>query len=268
MRQQTILITGATDGIGRRTAERLAELGHMTILHGRSAGKLDKIVTGFIRKGFKADLVIADLADLTSVQKMTDEIIRRFPTLDTIINNAGVYMNSKEKSAQGFEMSFAVNHLAHYFLVKNLLPELEKKVEARIINVSSIAHRSGRFYPELHQAPRFDPYQAYADSKLANILFTLALTERYQNSSIISYSLHPGVVSTKLLQEGFGMNGPDSLDTGSDTSVFLATSEDVSHYGGAYFVKSVPQKPAPAANREYAEALWGMSRYLTEKLMK
>lgn len=250
----TILVTGSTDGIGKETARRLVAAGHRVILHGRSPARLAMTQAELARaappEGPAPETLCGDLASLASVRAMAADALARFPRVDVLLHNAGVYMNEPVLTVDGFEQTFAVNHLAPFLLTHLLLPA----VTSRIILVSSIAHGRGRLDPASWRSlSRFDPYGAYAQSKLANVLFAVELARRLP-PGVVSHSLHPGVVSTKLLVDGFGMNGSDSLTDGSTTSVWLATAPEVSNSTGRYFVKQREARMHPLASDPEATA--------------
>lgn len=169
-------------------------------------------------------------------------------------------MKERRLSADGYEMTFAVNHLSHFLLTYQLLDTLKQSARARIINVSSVAHQRGTMrFDDLHGERRFDAYGAYAQSKLANVLFTKALARRLDATTITVNALHPGVIGTKLLRAGFSIKG-DSLERGATTSVYLAASAGVGDVTGGYFVDCVQQCPAAQALDESAqERLWETS---------
>ncbi len=241
----TILITGATDGIGRETAERLAASGADLILHGRSQAKLDAVLAQLDAVAGRGELstVVADLSDLDQVRRLAAQVDERVGErgLDVLLNNAGVYQNERKTGAQGHELTWAVNYLAPVLLGELLLPALRRSSSGgRIINVSSIAHTRGQLrWDDFEFTREFSPYAAYAQSKLAIVMHTVELARRLGEAGPLVVSLHPGVVSTKLLTEGFGMHGSDSLDEGAATSVYLALlpSAELRTQQGAYFVR-------------------------------
>jgi NAD(P)-dependent dehydrogenase (short-subunit alcohol dehydrogenase family) len=255
----TILITGATDGIGRQTALDLAATGANLIVHGRSAAKLERLVEELGRVGGHGEIatIRADLGDLDQVHALARELLERFAGLDVLLNNAGVFMNEYVTTPQGHETTWAVNVLAPILLSHLLLPRLRESEEGgRVVNVSSVAHNRGTPSWDEVDSPRgFDPYAAYARSKLALTLLTVELARRVGERPLL-VSLHPGVVSTKLLTAGFGMQGPDSLRDGAATSVYLATaplSQLRAHQGG-YFVRSQPAAMHPLTRDREAGA--------------
>jgi NAD(P)-dependent dehydrogenase (short-subunit alcohol dehydrogenase family) len=165
--------------------------------------------------------------------------------LDVLINNAGVFMKERVLTADGFEMTMAVNHFGHFVLTHRLLPVLTQ----RVVHVSSMAHaRGGLDLNDLTLQRGFEGYTAYSMSKLANVLFSNELARR--QTKVTSNSLHPGVINTKLLQVGFGMLSGASLNTGAVTSVYCATSPELSTVTGAYFSDARRAQPSHAARDE------------------
>ena len=254
----TILITGATDGIGRQTAHDLAATGADLIVHGRSADKLVRLVDelGRVRGHGEISSVRADLADLEQVRALAGEIVERFESLDVLLNNAGVFMNEYVTTPQGHEVTWAVNVLAPMLLTHLLLPRLRGREDGRVVNVSSIAHNRGSAtWDEVDSRRGFSSYDAYSRSKLALTMLTVELGQRVGDRPLM-VSLHPGVVSTKLLTAGFGMEGPDSLEDGAATSVHVATapiSQLRAHQGG-YFLRSKPSAMHRLASDDEARA--------------
>lgn len=272
MEAKTILITGATDGIGRATAHKLAERGARVVVHGRSSDKVAQVVDEIRTTYPNAPAPhpqVAELSSLQSVRDLADAVGREFPALDVLLNNAGVFMNERQLTVDGFEMTWAVNHLAHFLLTNLLRPNLAAAEGARVVTVSSIAHNRGRIHwDDLQLKSHWDigrtpvpraGYVAYAQSKLANVLFANALARRVESDGVASNSLHPGVIGTKLLMKGFGMDGA-STDDGAATSVYVALADELTGVTGRYFSAS---RETPAADHaldvDAQERLWALS---------
>jgi retinol dehydrogenase-14 len=266
MRNKVILITGSTDGIGRQTAIELASLGATVLVHGRNAAR-GKIVVEEIQTSTgnsKIDLLIADLSSLNQVRELASEVQRRYDHLDVLINNAGVFMNERVLTPDGFEMTYAVNHLAPFLLTNLLLGLLKKSAPARVITVSSIAHTRGRIdFENLQAEQSFGGYYAYALSKLANVLFTYQLAHQLMGTGVTSNCLHPGVIGTKLLRAGFNMPGATTAD-GAETLIHLASSQEVEHVTGKYFQNKISISSAPITYDETLQReLWTVTQKQT-----
>lgn len=268
METRTILVTGATDGIGRSTAIALAESGHKVLLHGRSEKKLKELEKKIRSSGGKAESFLADFSSLSQVREMASKILAEVPQLDCLINNAGVLSQKRTLSEDGLEMTMAVNHFAPFLLSLSLLPLLQKSTDGRIVNVASMVHSSGRLDTnDWNLEKNFSGYQAYCISKLANVLFTYAFARRLSAKGIHNVTcncLHPGVINTKLLRAGFGGIGGRSSEEGAETSVYLATSDVVKGISGKYFVDCREESSSAASNDSaLAESLWQHSIEVT-----
>ena len=179
---------------------------------------------------------------------MAEDVRQRFPGLRFLLNNAGVFMQRREVSVDGHELTWQINHLAPVLLTMELLPLLRANAPARIVNVASIAHARGSINLADPGGERgYDGYAAYAQSKLANVLFTYELAERLVGSDVDVNCLHPGVIGTKLLKEGFGIDGA-SIEEGARTSIHLAISEELAGVSGTYFVREMP---TPSSTTSY-----------------
>jgi len=270
MTNKTILITGATDEIGKQTAIELARFGSRIIIHGRNEQRCQETATKLISVTGNPNInfVAADLSSLSQVKKMVEFITTQYDRLDILINNAGVFENEKIFTFDGYETTFAVNHLAHFLLTNLLLDLLKTSTPSRIINVSSIAHTNCDFDLEnLNSEKYFNNYNAYAISKAANILFTYKLAEDLKGTGIAVNALHPGVITTKLLEKGFNMQGA-SLEEGARTSVYLASSPEVDGVTGKYFIESEETNSASFTyDTELQEKLWDVSYKMVEKFL-
>lgn len=262
MSSPIVLITGATDGIGKQTALDLAQRGFRVLIHGRSESSASRACAEILSRVPSATLetVHADLSSLEAVRGLAATVRRIAPELHVLINNAGVYMNEFRLSLDGYEMTFAVNHLAHFLLTNLLMDVLQPASPARVVTVSSVAHVRGSLdLGTVHAKQGFSPYGAYATSKLANVLFSNALANRTHGEGIASNALHPGVISTKLLRAGFNMPG-ESVQRGASTSVFLATTPEMAGVSGKYFADSKQvQSSILSRDRALQDALWSES---------
>lgn len=264
IKNKTVLVTGSTDGIGKQTALDLAKMGAHVIVHGRNDSKATAAMQELkeISGNDNLQIVTADLSSLTQIRKMSEEIHHRFERIDVLINNAGVFKTKRELNDDGFEMTFAVNHLSYLLLTGLLLDLIGESEYKRIVNVASQAHADKLDFENLQGERHFDGYDAYARSKLCNIMFTYALAQRLDGTGIIVNALHPGVISTKLLRAGFGLGG-SPLSTGSKTSVFLASSPEVDGVSGGYFVNSRLAKSSKISyDQTILDELWSVSEKL------
>lgn len=202
MTGKTVVITGANTGIGKETALDLAKRKAKVILACRDIEKGKKAVSDIINESGNPNVVfrLLDLASLDSVRIFASELLAEEPTIDVLINNAGVMQCPHWKTVDGYEMQFGVNHLGHFLLTNLLLERLKQASAARIVVVSSRAYEwiNGIKFDDINSDNTYNPREAYAQSKLANILFTRALARRLQGSSVIVNCLHPGVIRTEL----------------------------------------------------------------------
>ena len=256
---ERILVTGSTDGIGLETALILAKRGHAVILHGRNEAKL-KAATEQLKQVSQVPVPVGEIGDLSSladVRRLAASILKRPDAPTVLLNNAGTFQTERHLSVDGFEMTMAINHLGPALLTLLLLEG--KAPLTRIVNVSSMAHARGRIDVDdvTGTHTEFNGYAHYATSKLANVLFTVALAPRVKARGITVNALHPGVVTTKLLKTGFNMNGHESLAEGSATSVMLAVDEAGAKTTGEYFShqKLAPMNPV-AKKPEVVEAFF------------
>ncbi len=265
------LVTGATDGIGVPTAIALARLGHHVILHGRREERLARAEAA-LRSAVpdaSVETVCADLASLAEVRTMGRTLAARHDAIHALVLNAGVFAKGGERSRDGYELTLAVNHLAHFALTAALLDRVRRAAardgHGRVVTVSSIAHGSGTIdLAALRAGGRSTDYEAYAESKLLNVVFAaeLARRERAAGSSVTSNSLHPGVLSTKLLRTGFGRSGAP-VEDGATTSVLLAADPSVAATTGAYFAAGRIARHHPSADDPRLGAeVWSISEAL------
>lgn len=277
MATKTTVLTGATSGIGGETALALAKKGHALYLLVRNTEKGEELKQELVNKTGNKDIFIVkcDLSDLASVVAAADELNAKLFNINVLINNAGGIFNKWQQSKDGFELTFATNHLGHFLLTNRLMPLLEKG-HARIINVSSEAHKMGKAdFDKLQQKEAYSAMKAYGTAKLFNIYFTKSLAEKYADRGITAYALHPGIVRTSfgVSLSGFAkllmwlarpfMIGPEK---GAETTVYLATEQKLESKSGQYFSKKKVAKTAPAANNKDARnKLWALSEKLVSK---
>ncbi len=274
----TVVITGGNSGIGLETAAALATAGARTVITARDpergAAAVKDLAT---RTGGDVSLVLFDLASLASVRAGAAELLDRFDRIDVLVNNAGIVLSDRRLTVDGYEMTFAVNHLGPFLLTSLLTERLVAGAPARVVNVSSTAHsqaRHGMPFDDLQSAARYSAMRVYGESKLANILFTTELARRLDGTGVTANCLHPGVVATGyardgdtkgFLSMGIKVIRPFILSPaqGARTSVYLASSPEVARTTGEYFVKcKVKQPKAPARDAEAARRLWEVSEQL------
>ena len=268
MTRPVILVTGSTDGIGKATAIELASQGAEVILHGRKVGKGHTVQRELEEKtgGEKPDLVIADFSDRDQILQMALDISQRYSRLDVLINNAGTFEKIQRRTKTGVEMTFAVNFLAPFFLTNKLLPLMQKSAPSRIVSVASSAHEDvDRFdWDNLQGERHYDPWDTYARSKFADIVFTYLLAQNIDGSGVTANCLHPGVVNTKMLRSAFPKMPGVPPEQGALTSVYLAVSPDVAGVSGQYFDNVRPvRSSALTYDRPVQERLWKMAEDLT-----
>lgn len=264
--RRVILVTGSTDGIGRATARALAAAGAKVILHGRSKAKVDAALATLTEElpGAELEGVSFNLGSLKAVRSGAEQILARVPELHVVVNNAGIFADERTLTDEGVELTFAVNYLGPFLLTELLAPRLEAsatRVPSRVINLSSIAHTRGRIHlDDLTLAHGWTGYAAYAQSKLANVMHTLELAERRDATKLVAYAMHPGVIGTKLLRQGFGPVQGASTEVGARTAVRLAGGETLDDPSGTYYSDGTATPPAAAArDRATRQALWDAS---------
>lgn len=267
--EKVILITGATDGIGKQTAIDLASRGATVLLHGRSDERGKDTMEDIIRstRNEKVNFYKADLSSLAEVRRLAANIQADYPGLDILINNAGIGSGNLQDatpalSKDGYELRLAVNYLAPFLLTRLLLPMLGRN-SSRVINVASIGQRRIDL-SNIMLERNYSPIAAYQQSKLALVAFTFELAERYKNSSITFNCLHPGTyLATKMVRES-GITPMGSVQTGSDAINHLAISAELEGITGKYFdQKQEARADRQAYDREFRKKLWQLSESLT-----
>jgi NAD(P)-dependent dehydrogenase (short-subunit alcohol dehydrogenase family) len=266
----TVLITGATDGLGRAVAERLARDGADVVLHGRSAERLAATAGELERAtGARPRTVRADLASLAEVRAMAAEVRETLPALDVLVNNAGIGaglpdLTTRQESRDGFELRFAVNHLAGFELTLELLPVLRASAPARVVHVASAGQAPIDFDDPMVEHG-YSGSRAYCQSKLAQIACGFELAGRIPAGEVTVTSLHPGTyMPTKIVLEEIGRS-VDTLESGTDAVVRLAVAPELAGVTGRYFDRTSPAEPHPqATDPEARRRLWELSVRLTD----
>ena len=266
MAERVALVTGSTDGIGRQTASQLAGRGIKVIVHGRSKQKVDATLAALREElpGGEFDGVSFDVGRLSEVRRGAEQVLKLAPKLHVLVNNAGIFANERAVNADGIEMTLAVNYIGAFLLTELLGPRLTDSAEgtaSRVINVTSVAHTRGRIHFDDMQLERsWTGYAAYAQSKLAQVMHALTLADRHEPSKLLAYSVHPGVVATKLLRQGFGPVQGITADVGARTQVMLAAGASEDEPSGSYYSDGAAAQPAAAArDAEAREKLWDLS---------
>ncbi len=271
MAGRTVLITGGTGGIGKATALGLATMGARVAIIGRDRGRTDDVVREIRATGGPADAFVADLSAQAEVRRVADDVLRRLSRLDVLVNNVGGYWSTRHVTADGLELTFALNHLAPFLLTNLLLDRLKHSTAARVVTVSSYAHVQGRIdFDDLQKERPYSGSAAYDQSKLANVQFSYELARRLHATSVTANVLHPGLVSTAFGGEDPGraqrllvpllrpfMKSPRR---GAETSIHLASDPDLHHVTGLYFANCKSKRSAKHTYDESVAArLWQVS---------
>jgi NAD(P)-dependent dehydrogenase (short-subunit alcohol dehydrogenase family) len=266
------VVTGATAGMGQAAAAELARRGATVVLVARSAERAERTRAEISRAAGhgRVDVVLADLSVQAQVRAAATQILERWSAVHVLINNAAVYARKREEPVDGIEMQLAVNHLAPFLLTNLLLDRLRASGAARVVTVSSGAHRFARpDWDDLGMAHGYNGLRQYSNTKLFNVLFTRELARRAPPPALTANTLHPGVVGTSLLLGGWAplrlfkrwMRTPEQ---GAQTAVYLASSQDVAAVTGEYFRDERPSAVAPAAlDDDAARRLWEISERMT-----
>jgi retinol dehydrogenase 14 len=272
MTGRTVLVTGATGGIGKATALGLAAMGARVAITGRDMGRTEAAAREIrAAGGERVDTFVGDLSDQSQVRGLAAEILERLARIDVLVNNVGGFWNTRHVTADGLERTFALNHLAPFLLTNLLLDRLQQSAAARVVTVSSNAQGMGRIdFDDLQGQRSYSGARAYNQSKLANVLFTYELAKKLQGTFVTANALHPGVVRTS-----FGAEDPASVQRflvpfvrpfmksptqGAATSIHLASAPDLEHVTGRYFADSKEKRSAEGSYDQAAAArLWQVS---------
>lgn len=272
MKNNIVVITGASSGIGKMTAIAMAKRGAKVIMVCRNRIKAKKVMIEIMKvsENSHIDLFIADFSDPKSIIAFGKEIRAKYGTIDVLVNNAGAIFGKKAFTSEQLELTFAVNHMGYFLTTHELLPLLKTAKKGRIVNVASEAHRFSKFDLENLQSEKsFSQLKTYGLSKLCNILFTKKISQLLAIDGITANALHPGVVGTNFGSSGnsFFRNSMKimkglltSPEKGAETSIFLASAEEAEGITGKYWAKRREKTPSKdAQNQEYVDALWAKS---------
>ncbi|MGI8314571.1 SDR family oxidoreductase [Halobacillus mangrovi] len=270
--KKTALVTGANSGMGLASTVELMKKGYHVIMLCRNEPRGKEALRSAMQESGsdKAELMIGDLASLQSIHRFNEEFNAHYSKLDVLINNAGVVSIKRTTTEDGFESMMGINHLGHFLLTNLLLDKIQCSKQGRIVTVSSGAHKAGNIhFDDPHLKRKYSVIKGYSQSKLANILFTLKLDEKLENTSVLVNCVHPGAVSTNLgvnRGSGFGktihaMLRPFFLtpQQGADTAIYLATDPDLKISGEYFYKRKVAARSERAQNKLLAKQLWEWS---------
>ncbi len=272
MKGKICLVTGATAGIGRATAVGLARQGALVVITGRDAARTQETLEAIRNEtgNRQVESLLADFSSQAEVRRLAAEFRARYGRLDVLLNNAGAVFMERGVTVDGFERTWAVNHLASFLLTLELLDLIKASAPARIVNVSSAMHTGRTLDPDKVREEKIYGISGYGQSKLANVLFTYALARRLKGTGVTANCLHPGVVSTSLMKPKgslvakvvMGLMQPflTTPEKGAATSLYLASSPNVEGVNGKYFIKckAVPSSPV-SYDETLQERLWELS---------
>jgi NAD(P)-dependent dehydrogenase (short-subunit alcohol dehydrogenase family) len=267
--EATILVTGATDGLGKHVASALARRGATVLVHGRSPERLE-VTLEELRGQTSSQKVcsyLADLSSLAAVRDLADRILSEYDRLDVLVNNAGIIVQERKASEDGYELTFAVNYLSHFLLTSLLLPLLKDSAPARVVNVAS-AGQSPIDFSNLMLEQGYDAMRAYSQSKLAQVMFTFELAERLQGTGVTVNALHPAsLMDTKMVHSNFGYT-MSTVEEGARAVVRLAVSTELVRVTGRYFDGTREAcADGQAYDKEAKQMLWELSEELCGRLL-
>ena len=269
MQGRTVVVTGGTSGIGRATADALADMGARVVVASRTPTESPH------------EFVRLDLASTASIRSAAAELLGLCPRIDVLVNNAGVVYTSRRETEDGFEATFGVNHLGHFLLTSLLLDRLKASAPSRVVVVASDASRyawRGLDFDDLMSERRYGPLKAYGRSKLANILFARELARRLEGTGVDVHAVHPGAVATRLGRDGDGGRLGDVVapllrpffrtpEKGASTIVHVASASEVAGTTGRYWANGRPRKvPGKGCDDAAARRLWEVSEQLLAPL--
>jgi len=275
-----VLITGANSGIGFEAAVRIARMGAHIVMVARSRQKAETVIVSARERSGSDEfsLMLCDMSSMSGVRRLAAEVLATIPRLDVLVNNAGSVNDARHITGEGLEQTFAANYVGHFLLTQLLLPLLKASAPARIVNVSSMAHRQGTLDFDNLQFEKggFSIMKAYGRSKLAQIVFTHELARRLAGTGVTVNSLHPGAVATRIWSHAPWFTRPVlavaqlfmlTPEQGAERIVYLATSPEVEGETGGYYDKNKRVEPSALARDEaIAARLWEESVRLTQSV--
>jgi len=277
MKGKVVLITGGTSGIGKAVATGIARMGARVVIVARNEKRGDDARRDIMRKSGSGDVdvLVADLSTRAVIRELAEEFRGRYERLDVLVNNAATVTGTRRLTPEGFETQFFVNHLAYFMLTCLLIDVLRASAPSRVVNMASTAHSSGVIdFEDLQMSQRYTGWQAYANSKLANVMFTYALARRLEGTGVTANCVHPGVIHTGLLRRySFVLNALfhalsvffKKPEEGAVTPIYVATSPEVANVTGKYFRRGAAMGTSEASNDVAAqERLWKMSEEMTD----
>ena len=275
MQGKVVVVTGASSGIGAAGARALANAGATVAVVGRNRDRTNQVAQECLGRG---RAFVADMSSLASVAALSKELAEAYPVIDVLANNAGFIAAKDEKTVDGIESTFAVNHVAPFLLTRLLEPNLHASAQARVITTSSSAQNTGKLDRPFDAGAKWSSWGAYGDSKLANIAFTAELDRRMQGTKISANCFHPGVVHTgfgrdkgmlSFLQNTFGRFILITAEKGADTLVYLASDPEATKTTGKFWVKRKVTKPsAEGSDSNGARILWDKTEALIAPFTK
>jgi NAD(P)-dependent dehydrogenase (short-subunit alcohol dehydrogenase family) len=275
MRGKTVVITGATSGIGKVASEKLAGMGARMVLVARDKTRGEVALTRLreIAPGVNHAIHYADLSRIAEMKRVAADIAAAEPRIDVLINNAGALFGARQLTEDGLELTFATNHMAYFVLTHGLRERLRTSAPARIVNVASDAHKGEKLdFNDLQSARNYRGLHVYGRSKLCNILFTRELARKLGGAGVTANSLHPGFVATRFGDQSGGILSlvvraaktfAISPEKGAETIIYLASSSEAADSNGLYFYKCKPATPTrEAQDDDSARRLWQESEKL------
>jgi NAD(P)-dependent dehydrogenase (short-subunit alcohol dehydrogenase family) len=281
MQGKIVVITGANSGIGKETASALAKKGATVVMACRNLPKAAVVCESIQRESgnLQVEVMRLDLASNSSIREFSSQLTGKYPRLDVLINNAGIFNLKRHETEDGFEKTMGVNYFGPFLLTNLLLPLIVQTPAARIVNVGSDAHFSGQIdLDDLNYKKKYPAFgfKAYGTSRLATVFFTQELAERLNDRGIPVNALHPGTVATNIWIIGPNSEGYQKLinritrsfmlspEEGAQTSIYLASSDEVKDVTGKYFYKSQPKDVSPQCKDvQLQKDLWQISEKLT-----